>query len=243
MAAPPVVGARNSTASRVRSMNASSSDACCGGELEQRDAGGSGEPADWSVLSPDTARAPSPGLGDRDRPGERSRAARAAGSVLRTRTSPRRGPGDELVQPVSAISRPRPMTIRCWAVSAISLIRCEETNTVRPSAASPWSSDRIHRMPSGSRPFTGSSRITVRRVAEQRGGDAEPLAHAEREAAGPPAGHLAQPDRVDHLVHPGAADPAVCGERQQVVVGAAAGVDRAGVQQGAHLAQRRGVLR
>ena len=33
------------------------------------------------------------------------------------------------------------------------------------------------------------------RVAEQRGGDAEPLAHAEREAAGPPAGDASRPTR------------------------------------------------
>ena len=62
---------------------------------------------------------------------------------------------------VSAISRPRPMTISCWAVMAISLIRCEETNTVRPSPASPLSRDRTQRMPSVSSPLTGSSKITV----------------------------------------------------------------------------------
>jgi hypothetical protein len=78
-------------------------------------------------------------------------------------------------------------------------------------------------------------------VAEQRRGDAEPLAHAEGEAAGPPAGHLAQAHRVDHLVHPGAADAAGLGDRQQVVVGAAARVDRAGIQQRADLAERRRV--
>jgi hypothetical protein len=62
---------------------------------------------------------------------------------------------------VSAISRPRPMTIRCVAVWAISLIRCDETNTVLPCAARSCSSLRIQRMPSTSRPFTGSSRTTV----------------------------------------------------------------------------------
>ena len=53
------------------------------------------------------------------------------------------------------------MTIRCSAVRAISFIRCEETNTVLPSAARSRSSARIQRMPSVSRPLTGSSRITV----------------------------------------------------------------------------------
>ncbi len=62
---------------------------------------------------------------------------------------------------MSAISRPRPITIRCEAVSAISLMRCDDTKIVRPSAASALSRLRIHKMPSGSSPFTGSSRINV----------------------------------------------------------------------------------
>jgi uncharacterized protein len=58
-------------------------------------------------------------------------------------------------------SRPRPTTISRVAVWAISLIRCEDTNTVRPSAASALSRLRIHSTPSGSRPFTGSSKTTT----------------------------------------------------------------------------------
>jgi hypothetical protein len=42
------------------------------------------------------------------------------------------------------------------------------------------------------------------RVAEQGGGDAQALAHAEREATGPPAPHLAQAHQLDHRIHPGA---------------------------------------
>jgi hypothetical protein len=42
-------------------------------------------------------------------------------------------------------------------VSAISLIGWLETNTVRPCAASDFVRLRIHRIPSGSRPLTGSS--------------------------------------------------------------------------------------
>ena len=53
------------------------------------------------------------------------------------------------------------MTIRRVAVWAISLIRCEETKTVLPASASSRSIPRIQRMPSTSRPFTGSSRTTV----------------------------------------------------------------------------------
>jgi hypothetical protein len=61
----------------------------------------------------------------------------------------------------SAISSPRPTTMRCCAVNAISLIRCEETNTVRPSAARPFRRLRTQRMPSGSRPLIGSSSTIV----------------------------------------------------------------------------------
>ena len=43
-----------------------------------------------------------------------------------------------------------------------------------------------------------------RRVAEQRDGDAQPLAHAEGERADPLAGHRRQADQVEHLVDPGA---------------------------------------
>jgi hypothetical protein len=45
-------------------------------------------------------------------------------------------------------------------------------------------------------------------VAQQGGGDAQALAHAEREATGPPAHHLAQAHQLDHRIHPGAGDPA-----------------------------------
>ena len=61
----------------------------------------------------------------------------------------------------SAISRPRPITTRWSAVSAISVIRWLDTNTVRPSAASALKSVRTHTMPSGSRPLTGSSNMRI----------------------------------------------------------------------------------
>jgi hypothetical protein len=46
-------------------------------------------------------------------------------------------------------------------VYSISDIRWLETNTVRPSAASDLIRLRIHKMPSGSSPFTGSSNIRI----------------------------------------------------------------------------------
>ena len=61
----------------------------------------------------------------------------------------------------SAMSLPLPITITWSAVFSISDIRWLETNTVRPSAASPFIRFLIHKMPSGSRPLTGSSNIKI----------------------------------------------------------------------------------
>ena len=115
----------------------------------------------WSVLSPVTASSPA-GPGETVTPGPRSAAARASGLAARTRTSGWPACAMKSAMLVSAMSRPRPMTIRCSAVTAISFIRCEDTKTVRPSAARLRSSDRTQRMPSVSRPLSGSSRMTVR---------------------------------------------------------------------------------
>ena len=76
-------------------------------------------------------------------------------------------------------------------------------------------------------------------IAQQRGGDAEPLAHAQREPADPLAGDGLEADQPDHLVDAIAADAMGLGLRQQVVVGAAAGVDRSRFEQRADLVQRR----
>ena len=84
---------------------------------------------------------------------------------------------------VSATTRPRPTTTRWSAVSCSSLIRWLETRTARPSAASE------RRKPAHPHDALGVQAVERlvehqhRRVAEQRGGDAEPLAHAERVAA------------------------------------------------------------
>jgi hypothetical protein len=43
-------------------------------------------------------------------------------------------------------------------------------------------------------------------IAEQRGGDAQPLAHPEREAADALARHALQADEGDHLVDPAGRD-------------------------------------
>ena len=64
-----------------------------------------------------------------------------------------------------------------------------------PRSAKSRSRPRIQRMPSGSRPLAGSSRISTSRVAEQRVREAEPLAHAERVLAHPLAWPRACPAR------------------------------------------------
>ena len=75
-------------------------------------------------------------------------------------------------------------------------------------------------------------------VAEQGAGDAEPLAHAEGELAGPPVGHGGEPDDVEHVVDARRRDVVGLGQPAQVVAGAAARVEGLGVEQGAHLAER-----
>ena len=80
------------------------------------------------------------------------------------------------------------------------------------------------------------------RVAEERLRDAEALAHAERELAGALARHLVQADEVDDLRDATLRDPVRLGEREEVVVRRPAGVDGARLEQRADLVQRRGVL-
>ena len=57
--------------------------------------------------------------------------------------------------------RPPPMMIIRSATASTSASRCEESSTVPPRSAKPRSSPRIQRMPSGSRPLAGSSRIST----------------------------------------------------------------------------------
>ena len=77
-----------------------------------------------------------------------------------------------------------------------------------------------------------------RRVAEQRGGDAEPLAHAERVAAGLAPRRRLQAGLLEHLVDPAGGQALGVGQPEQVVAGGAAGLQRAGVEQRADVAQR-----
>ncbi len=81
-----------------------------------------------------------------------------------------------------------------------------------------------------------------RGVAQQGGRDPQPLTHPEGEATRPFAGDLPQTDQVDHLVDPASRDPVRVRERQQMVGGRPAGMDRSGLQQRPDLTQRSGKI-
>ncbi|GAB3980669.1 hypothetical protein GCM10027615_59670 [Plantactinospora veratri] len=72
-------------------------------------------------------------------------------------------------------------------------------------------------------------------IAEQRGGDAEPLRHAERESAGPRVRHTLQADHAQYLGDPGPRNPVAHGKPEQVVVRRTPRMQRFGLEQGADL--------
>ena len=144
--------------------------------------------------------------------------------------------------PQSAISRPRPTTIRWSAVFSISDIRWLETNTTRPSAASDRIRLRIHKMPSGSSPFTGSSNIST--CGSPSSAAAMPsrwLMPSENPLDRFPA-TLGQPHDVQHLAHPPRRDAVGLRQAEQVVPRTAAPVGRPRVNQRADLPHRAGRL-
>ena len=79
-------------------------------------------------------------------------------------------------------------------------------------------------------------------IAEQRRGDAEALAHSEREPPDALARHVLQSDELDQLLDARAGDAVCLREREQVVVGGAPGVHRARLEQSSHLVERRGMV-
>jgi hypothetical protein len=86
--------------------------------------------------------------------------------------------------------------------------------------------------------LTGSSSSRTRGVAEQGGGDTQPLGHAERELPGAAVRGLLDAGDGEHLLDPLPADRVAGGERGQVGAGGAARVERLGLKQRAHLAER-----
>ena len=85
-------------------------------------------------------------------------------------------------------SRPLAMMTTSSTVCSTSCSMWLETRTVLPSSARWRRKPRSQRMPSGSRPLAGSSRMQHLRVAEQGGGEAEPLAHAHASSRRPACG-------------------------------------------------------
>ena len=79
-------------------------------------------------------------------------------------------------------------------------------------------------------------------VAEQGGGDAEALAHPEREGPHPLAGHVTEPDDVKHVADAVAGDAVAVGQPPEMVGGAAAADDGLGIEQCPDRADRVGQL-
>ena len=85
-------------------------------------------------------------------------------------------------------------------VSSISESRWDETSTACPIEAWWRMKVRSHWMPWGSSPLEGSSRMRISGVAQQGGGQLQPLAHAEGELPDPAPGHVGEPDQGERLV-------------------------------------------
>ena len=109
---------------------------------------------------------------------------------------------------------------------------------VRPSAASP-----LHQVPDpqdafGIEPVDWLVKQQDFRVAEHGHGHAEPLAHAEREAAGPLVRHVLQTHQGQYLIDPARRQTLSLGQEQQVVPGCPPGMHRLGLEQRADRPQR-----
>ena len=131
--------------------------------------------------------------------------------------------------------RPRPGGRRCPAARSSGGWTPARPGPRRPATRR---KPRIQTMPSGSRPLNGSSSISTGGSPSMAAAMPEPLAHAERVAAGLAPGRRRKPGLLDHLVDPPGRQALGVGQPQQVVAGAAAGLQRGGVQQRADVAER-----
>ncbi|SCE18736.1 hypothetical protein GA0115243_108160 [Streptomyces sp. ScaeMP-e83] len=146
-------------------MYASSSEARCGDSSQSRTSApwarslilGSGRPVTRRAPSGSDITLPPASMSDD------VSFSRSSGAFSGTRTRAKSAEFAEMksVTLMSESSRPRPITMRWSAVRAISLMRWDETKTVRPSAASVFIRLRTQWMPSGSRPLTGSSKSST----------------------------------------------------------------------------------
>ena len=121
-------------------------------------------------------------------------------------------------------------------MTSISWRRWEESRTVPPRSAYPRRRSRIQRMPAGSSPFAGSSRMSTCGSPSRARADAEALAHPQGVVPDPPVGLVGgEADQVEHLLDPGPGQAhGALGEGEDLPTGAP-GVLRGGVQEDAHL--------
>ena len=126
-------------------------------------------------------------------------------------------------------------------MSCSSPIRWLETSTARPSRGQRAQEAAHPDDALGVEAVEGLVEHEHRRVAEQGGRQAEPLAHAERVAAGLAPGHAVCRPACSITSSTRRAEQALgVGQPQQVVAPAAARVESAGVEQRADVAQRAG---
>ena len=141
-----------------------------------------------------------------------ARSSPPAGASCAPRPGPRTRAASSSATLVSATSRPRPMTTR-WSAVSSQLAHQVAGDEHRPALGR----QRRSRPPDpddalGVEPVDRLVEHQHRRVAEQRRGDAQPLPHAEREAAGPASGDRrgrARPARAPRRPG-GAAMPLLC---------------------------------
>ncbi len=136
-----------------------------------------------------------------------------------------------------ATIRPLPITTRSSATASTSRSRCEESRTVPARSAKSRSSLRIQKMPSGSSPFAGSSRIST------RGSPSSAWAMPSRwrmPSEYLPTRFLAaesdRPTRASSSADAAPVDAHQVGAQPQHLAAGAAGVLGGGVEQHAHLA-------
>ena len=193
--------ARNCTLDAVSSMNACSSDACAGASSCSRTALSNARSPTWLTFRPRTTIRPSPSScavapGRGDRPAQRVRLRRADPDRLR-------GVGrDELGH--RAVRDQLAPADHQQVVGGVLHLRHQVAGDEDRAALG---RERLHQVADpqdalGIQPVDRLVEHEDRRVAEQRGGDPEPLPHAQREALGPLARDLAQADQREHLVHP-----------------------------------------
>ena len=222
----------------VRSMNASSSDACCGvSSWSAMPAAAAASPT-CSAVRPCTSIAPRSRVGERDaRAGELLAQPREVGRA--DEDGLLRGARDELVDARVGDELAAPdhdQVVGRQRHLAHEMGRDEDGLAFRSEAfekvADPVDAFGVEAV----------DRLVEEhglRVAEKRGGDAEPLSHAERELAGALARDVVEADEVDHLEHALLRIAVRLREREKVVVRRAAGVDGARLEQRSDLVERR----